>query len=73
MVFLGLIIAGFFHISLHPISNVPHELPSFSTISIRNIPNQNHTSYQSRLITLLIVLIKEPKKLFIPGVRQQLR
>ena len=36
----------FFHIPLYPISNGSHQFPSFSTIEIPNIPNQNHIFYQ---------------------------
>ena len=68
----GLIIAVFLSSPLYPISNGPRKSPSFSTIAIRNIPNQNHTSHPLQLSSPLIVVKKSPKNLFIKVVREQL-
>ena len=69
---VGVIIVGFSHIPLYPISNGTRKYQSFSMIAIRNIPNQNHTSYQPQLLDPLTSIKKEPKKFLLPGVRDQL-
>ena len=40
-------------------------MPSFYTIGIRNIPNQNHTPHKPQLLFPIKVVKKAPKKLLI--------
>ena len=61
-----------FHIPLYPISNGPRKSSSFSTIAICSIPIQNQTSHQPQLLSLLIVIKKEPNNLLLPWVREKL-
>ena len=72
MVLVGLIIAGFFHSPLYPISNGLCKSSSFSTIEIHNIPTQNHTYHQPQLLSPLIVVKKAPKNILLPLVREKL-
>ena len=69
MYLVGLIIVSLLHIPLYPISNGLRELQQISTIAICNI---NHTSHQMQLPAPLLIVKKAPKKLFLPGVKEQL-
>ena len=68
----GLVIVGFFHITLYTISKGPRKLTLFYMIAICNIPKQNHASHQPQILDILILVNKAHKKFLLLGVREKL-